>query len=72
MKPSLRTPHDQNPPAPVALDLDAPSGPQNARLTARPAALSLRSPSGLAPRDGGGEHHHEGGTTLTTKSTRPN
>ncbi len=36
------------------------------------AATSLRSPYGLAPRDGGGEHHHKEGTTLTTTSTRPN
>jgi putative transposase len=37
-----------------------------------PAALSLRSPSGLAPRDGGGEHDREEGTTLTTTSRKPN
>jgi hypothetical protein len=59
-------------PAPIATTLEALSGPQDRPLTARPAALSLRSPSGLAPRDGGGKHEPEGATTLTTKSTKPN
>jgi putative transposase len=59
-------------PAPIATTLEALSGPQDRPLTAGPAALSLRSPSGLAPRDGGGKHEPEGATTLTTKSTKPN
>jgi len=63
---------DHRAPAPVALDTDPLSGPQNARRSGGRAALSLRSPSGLAPRDGGAKHDHEGGTTLTTTSTRPN
>jgi transposase InsO family protein len=36
----------------------------------RAVAASLRSPYGLAPRDGDAEH--EGATTLTIESTRPN
>jgi putative transposase len=63
---------DHAPPAAVALAVDVLSGPQNGRHDLGPAALSLRSPSGLAPRDGGGKHHPEGGTTLTTKSTETN
>jgi len=62
---------DYRPPAAIASGVDALSGPQN-RLVGGPAALSLRSPSGLAPREGGGEHDPEGATTLTIKSTRPN
>jgi len=67
-----RNDDDQRPPAPVVFDVDALSGPEHARLTAGPAALSLRSPSGLAPRDGGGDPNPEGTTTLTIESTRPN
>jgi putative transposase len=63
---------DQRPPVSIATGVHALSGPDNARLSARPAALSLRSPSGLAPREGGGEYDQEGGTTLTTTSARPN
>jgi len=62
----------QRTPATIAAAVDALSGPENARLIVLGAALSLRSPSGLAPRDGGAEHDHEGGTTLTIKSTTPN
>jgi putative transposase len=63
---------DQRPPAAVALGVDAFSGPENGRLNDGPAALSLRSPSGLAPRDGGGKQEPKGGTTLTTTSTETN
>ncbi len=62
---------DHRLPAPIAFGVDALTGPQN-RLVAGPAALSLRSPSGLAPRDGGGNPDPEGATTLTIESTRPN
>jgi len=62
----------QRTPATIAAAVDALSGPENARRSGGRAALSLRSPSGLAPRDGGAKHDHEGGTTLTIKSTRPN
>jgi hypothetical protein len=42
-------------------------GPVSCRLRGRVngSRLSLRSPSGLAPRDGGGRHDPEGATTLT-------
>jgi putative transposase len=63
---------DQRSPAATAVDVDALSGPENARLTAGPAALSLRSPSGLAPRDGGDKYDPEGATTLTTPITETN
>mgnify|MGYP000321259534 FL=1 len=63
---------DHGPSTPSRLGTDPASGPENARLHAGPAALSLRSPSGLAPQDGGGEHDPEGTTTLTTTSTAPN
>jgi transposase InsO family protein len=62
---------DHGPPAPIAPDVDALSGPQNRALNGG-AALSLRSPSGLAPRDGGGNTDPKGATTLTIESTRPN
>jgi len=58
--------------ASIAAAAEPLSRPRNGGPSGGPAALSLRSPSGLAPRDGGGEHHHEEGTTLTTTSTRPN
>ena len=57
-------------PAPIATTLEALSRPQDRPLTAGPAALSLRSPSGLAPRDGGGKPDPEGATTLTITSTQ--
>ena len=63
---------DHLPPASIAAVVDVLSSPQNACQRGGPAALSLRSPSGLAPRDGGGKHHPQGGTTLTTKSTETN
>ncbi len=63
---------DHLPPASIAAVIDVLSGPQNACQRGGPAALSLRSPSGLAPRDGGGEHDPEGATTLAIESTRPN
>ncbi len=63
---------DHAPPALLAAAAAPLSGPQNQPLSGGPAALSLRSPSGLAPRDGGGEHEPEAATTLTIESTRPN
>jgi putative transposase len=62
---------DHHPPTPIASAVNVPSASENARLAGGPAALSLRSPSGLAQREGPGEHDHEGGTTLTTTSARP-
>jgi putative transposase len=59
-------------PAPIALDVDVLSRRQNPRHSGGPAVLSLRSPSGLAPRDAGGNLNPEGATTLTTKSTETN
>jgi len=50
---------DQRMPATIVTAVDALSGPENARRSGGHAALSLRSPSGLAPRDGGDEHDHE-------------
>jgi hypothetical protein len=63
---------DHRLPAAVALPLDALSSPQDGRLNAGPAALSLRSPSGLARRDGGGNLDHEGDTTLTITGSETN
>jgi Integrase core domain len=62
---------DHRPTAPVKLAIDTLNGAENARLDAGPAALPLRSPSGLPPRDGGG-NPDEGGSTLTTESTETN
>ena len=58
--------------ATITLAVDALSGRENPRQIAGPAALSLRSPSGLAPRAGGGNPDQEAATTLTTEITRPN
>jgi putative transposase len=58
--------------AAIALAVDGLSGRENAHLNGGPAALSLRSPSGLAPRDGGGKHSPKGSTTLNAKRTQTN
>ncbi len=69
---TLRNGADRRPPAPIAVAAEALSRPQNRAHVDRPAAVSLRSPSGLAPRDGGGNPEPEGATTLTTTSTETN
>ena len=63
---------DHLPSPPSALGADALSSPENARLNAGPPALSLHSPSGLAPRNGGSRHNTERATTLTTENTETN
>jgi putative transposase len=47
-----------------------PAEYEQQQVAPRAVAASLRSPYGLAPRDGDAEH--EGATTLTIESTRPN
>jgi putative transposase len=54
--------------ASIAADADARCEPPNLPIV----ALSLRSPSGLAPREGDGKPEPEGATTLTSTSTETN
>ena len=63
---------DHRPPLSIAAVADVLGGPENARPKAGPAALSLRSPSGLAPREGGGNLDHEGDTRLTITNSETN
>jgi len=62
---------NDSPPASPAVAAGPRSGAHNRLLTDRPAALSLRSPSGLALRDGGGDNDREGATTVTTRARKP-
>jgi putative transposase len=63
---------DHGLPASIAVVAEPHSERQNRSRIDRPAAISLRSPSGLAPRDGGDHPEPKGATTLTTTSTETN